>query len=73
MNMDQVQYGQRVRVNMPGLGDHGQAGTVKKVRSGWCHVDLDWDHRQQHLVLFYPQDLELLPEETAGTQDRPAV
>ncbi|MDP9314886.1 MAG: hypothetical protein M3R24_29110 [Chloroflexota bacterium] len=63
MEMKDVQYGQRIRVNVPGAGDHGQCGTVKKVRGGACSVHLDWDCRPQHVVVFYPADLDLLPNE----------
>lgn len=58
MQPDKVHYGQRVRVNVPGLGDHGQLGTVKKVRGNRCYLRLDWDQRVQHLVWFYAQDLD---------------
>ena len=63
MDLEQVAYGQRVRVHAPGLGDDGQVGTVKKVRDGRCYVHLDWDERLQHLVWFYPGDLEPIPDE----------
>ena len=61
MQLDEVHYGQRVRVNVPGLGDHGQLGTVKKVRGTRCYVRLDWDQRVQHPVWFYAQDLDAVP------------
>lgn len=60
--MEQAHFGQRIRVNLPGAGDHGQEGTIKKVWNGQCYVHLDWDHRLQHLVMFYATDLELLPD-----------
>ena len=60
--MEQAHFGQRVRVNLPGAGDHGQEGTIKKVRNGQCYVHLDWDHRLQHLVMFYATDLEHLSD-----------
>ena len=43
MELEQVRFGQRVRVNVPGIGDHGQLGTVKKVLGNKCFVHLDWD------------------------------
>ncbi len=57
-----IHYGQRVRVHVPGIGDDGQVGTIKKLRSGRCYVHLDWDERPWHVVMFYPADLELLPD-----------
>ena len=63
MKLEQVAYGQRIRVNVPGLGDHGQVGTVKNVRGGQCYVHLDWDQRPQHRVWFYAADLERIPDE----------
>ena len=62
MDLEQVRVGQRVRVNVPGLGDHGQVGTIKKVRDDRCYVHLDWDEQTQHLVWFYPGDLEPIPD-----------
>ena len=32
MNREDVDYGQRSRVDLPGVGDHGQVGTVTRVR-----------------------------------------
>lgn len=63
MKLEDVRYGQRIRVNLPGVGDHGQVGTVKKVRGGACSVHLDWDHRPQHVVVFYAADLDRVPDE----------
>lgn len=64
MELKDVRYGQRIRVNLPGVGDHGQVGTVKKVRGGVCSVHLDWDQRPQHVVVLYAADLDLLPNES---------
>jgi hypothetical protein len=73
MELQQVRYGQRIRVNVPGIGDHGQIGTVKKVRDGRCYVHLDWDERPHHVVMLYAADLDLIPDESAvlvsGRQD----
>ena len=69
MEQEQVRVGQRIRVNMPGAGDHGQVGTIKKVRGGNCYVHLDWDQRQQHVVLFYATDLEPIPDEPLPARD----
>ena len=63
MELDQVQVGHRVRVNLPGLGDHGQVGTIKKVLNNRIYVHLDWDERPQHVTVFYAADLERLPDE----------
>ena len=63
MEQEQVRVGQRIRVNMPGAGDHGQVGTIKKVRDVKYYVHLDWDQRLQHVVLFYAADLERVPDE----------
>ena len=60
-----VRYGQRVRVQVPGIGDNGQVGTIKKLRRGRCYVHLDWDQRPRHVVMFYPADLERLPAAVA--------
>ena len=65
MEQEQVQVGQRVRVNMPGIGDHGQVGTIKKIRASRCYVHLDWDHRSTHVVLFYAADLDRVADEQA--------
>jgi len=65
MELKQVEYGQRIRVNMPGVGDHGQLGTIKKVQHERCYVHLDWDQHRQRLVMFYPKDLETIPQELA--------
>ena len=62
MELEQVQVGQRVRVNYPGVGDHGQVGTVKDVQDGRCHVHLDWDERPQHTAWFYAEQLDLVPD-----------
>ncbi len=57
MELEQVRFGQRIRVNMPGLGDHGKVGTIKRVRGLSCYVHLDWDERPQHQVVFNSRDL----------------
>ena len=62
MDIAQVHVGQRIRVNVPGIGDHGQLGTIKKVRGNQCFVRLDWDQRLQHAVMFYAQDLDPVPD-----------
>ena len=41
MEHTDVRYGQRVRVHVPGIGDDGQVGTIKKVRGNKCYVHLD--------------------------------
>ena len=53
MDLEQIQVGQRIRVNAPGLGDQGQVGTIKKVQGNRCYVHLDWDERPQQVVWFY--------------------
>ncbi len=63
MQLEHVRVGQRIRVHVSGVGDDGQSGTIKQVRSGRCYVHLDWDERHWHVVMFYPADLELLPDE----------
>lgn len=63
MELEQVRFGQRIRVHVPGIGDDGQVGTVKKVQGGKCYVHLDWDQQPEHRVWFYAADLEQLPAE----------
>ncbi|MDQ5853711.1 MAG: hypothetical protein M3380_16915 [Chloroflexota bacterium] len=63
MEVEQVRVGQRIRVHEHGLGDHGQVGTIRKVRGSRCYVHLDWDERPQHIVWFYATDLEQVPDE----------
>lgn len=63
MNLEDVRAGQRIRVNLPGIGDHGQVGTIKKVRGGVCSVHLDWDQRPQHVVGLYVGDLDLVTDD----------
>jgi hypothetical protein len=63
MKLEEVRYGQRVRVNVPGVGDHGQVGTITRVRDLRCFVHLDWDQRPRHTVVFYAADLERVPDE----------
>ena len=58
MELEQVHVGQRIRVNFPHAGDHGQVGTIMKVRSGKCYIHLDWDERPQRVVMFYAGDLD---------------
>jgi hypothetical protein len=73
MELQQLAYGQRVRVIMPGIGDHGQLGTFKKMHNGWCYVHLDWDVRRQHLTQFYPEDIEAVATEPAAVLDGSAA
>ena len=63
MDLEQVRFGQRVRVQVPGIGDHGKVGTIKKVLNNRIYVHLDGDERPQHTALFYAADLELMPDE----------
>ena len=63
MESEQLQVGQRIRVHLPGAGDHGQQGTIKKVQDGKYYVHLDWDQRPQRVVVFYARDLERIPDE----------
>ena len=63
MDVTQVYVGQRIQVNVPGIGDHGQLGTIKKVRRNQCFVRLDWDQRLQHVVRFYATDLDPVPDD----------
>jgi hypothetical protein len=70
MELDQVAYGQRIRVNVPGLGDHGQVGTVKRVRGNRCYVHLDWDQRPQHRIWLYAADLERVADEPAPAPEQ---
>ena len=63
MDLEQVRFGQRVRVNVPGIGDHGKVGTIKKVLNNRIYVHLDGDERPQHTALFYAADLERVPDE----------
>ncbi|HEY0605632.1 MAG TPA: hypothetical protein VGD58_22100 [Herpetosiphonaceae bacterium] len=63
MKLEDVRYGQRIRINVPGAGDHGQVGTVTRVRNTRCFVHLDWDQRPRHAVVFYAADLERMPDE----------
>jgi hypothetical protein len=63
MEQEALGFGQRVRVHVPGLGDDGKVGTIKKVRNNRYYVHLDWDERPQHLAMFYEADLERLRDE----------
>jgi hypothetical protein len=65
MNLNELHFGQRVRVNVPGIGDHGQVGTVRKVLGNKCYVHLDWNERRHHRVWFYAADLEHVSSESA--------
>lgn len=65
MKLEQMVWGQRIRVNVPGLGDHGQIGTIKKVHGDTCYVHLDWDQHAHRLVAFYAADLDRLTDEPA--------
>jgi hypothetical protein len=58
MQLPQVRFGQRIRVNLPGVGDHGHLGTVKRVLGERCYVHLDRDQRPRHRIWFYAEDLE---------------
>jgi len=69
MKLEQVRVGQRIRVNVPGVGDHGQLGTVKKVRDNRCYVHVDRDQTPSHVVLFYAADLEQAPDEPLRQRD----
>jgi hypothetical protein len=67
MEQEALGFGQRVRVHVPGLGDDGKVGTIKKVRNNRYYVHLDWDERPQHLALFYAADLEPIRDEPVAT------
>lgn len=60
MKREDVQYDQRIRINVPGVGDHGHVGTVKRIRGGVCSIHMDRDQRPHHLLVVYASDLELL-------------
>ena len=62
MKQEDVQYGQRIRVNLPGVGDHGQAGTIKKVRGILCSVHMDRDQRPDHVVVLFAADLDRIDD-----------
>ena len=66
MKLEEVRYGQRVQVHVPGAGDNGQVGTITRVRDTRCFVHLDWDQRPRHAVVFYAADLERVPDEQAA-------
>ena len=68
MKLEHAQFGQRIRVNMPGAGDHGQVGTIKQVRGSNCYIHLDWDEHAQRRVMFDAKYLELVPGEQATTR-----
>ncbi len=63
MRQDDVQYGQRIRVNLPGVGDHGHVGTVKRIRGAVCSVHMDRDLRPHHVLVVYASDLDLLADD----------
>ncbi len=65
MEPEQVHVGQRIQVNVPGVGDHGQVGTIKKVKGRACYIHLDWDQRPLRLVVFYAADLDRVLDEPA--------
>jgi hypothetical protein len=65
MQLNGLRVGQRIRVDVPGIGDNGQVGTIKKVLGNRCFVHLEWDERRQHLVVFYAADLEPIETESA--------
>ena len=67
MNRDDVRYGQRIRVNLPGVGDHGHIGTVKRIWGSFCSVHLDRDERPHRVVVLYARDLDLLRDEPLDT------
>jgi len=62
MKREDIQYDQRVRVNVPGIGDHGHVGTVKRIRGGAYSIHLDRDQRPRHLVVFFAGDLDLVTD-----------
>lgn len=68
MQQQDVRYGQRIRINLPGIGDHEQVGTVKKVSSHMCSVHLDWDKRPQHVIIVYTANLDLIPDQPSTDQ-----
>ena len=70
MQLEEAHFGQRVRVNFVGAGDHGRLGTIKKVEGGKCYIHVDWDERPQHTVMFFPSDLDPVPDEPAFKQAR---
>ncbi len=72
MKLEEVRVGQRIRVNFPGAGDHGQLGTIKQVRGSDCYIHLDWDEHPQRRVMFDAKYLEPVPDEPvrAGERDR---
>ncbi len=61
MEPEELRVGQRIHVHAPGIGDHGQVGTIKKKQASRCYVHLDWDPQAQHVVMFYASDLESEP------------
>lgn len=63
MEQEHVHVGQRIRINVPGIGDHGQVGTIKKLRGNQCFVHLDWDQHFQRTVMFYAADLDHVSNE----------
>ncbi len=60
MKSEDIRIGERIRVNLPGVGDHGHIGTVRKVRGSTCSVHMDWDQRPGHVVVFFSGDLDLV-------------
>lgn len=66
MKREDARYDQRVRVNVPGVGDHGHVGTVKRIRGGVCSVHLDRDQRPRHLFVYFAGDLDPIVDERSG-------
>jgi hypothetical protein len=64
MKREDVQPGQRIRINLPGAGDHGHIGTVKRIRGSVCSVHMDRDQRSHHVVVVYANDVDLLADDT---------
>lgn len=73
MESKQIVWGQRVRVNVPGLGDHGQMGTIKKMHGDTCYVHLDWDQYAHRLAVFYAADLDRMADVSPPSLAVPAA
>ena len=63
MNREDVDYGQRSRVDLPGVGDHGQVGTVTRVRGNLCSIHRDRDAHPHRVVVLYARDREQIGDE----------
>lgn len=63
MEPEEARAGQRIKVNLPGVGDHGQLGTIKQVKGRMCYVHLDRAQRLQRVTTLFAQDLELVATE----------